>query len=97
MYVAYFMYPAFLFRPSILYFQCINELIFDLSKFKGCGEKKKKNVNSKLEFRKGRKHCGYQHFSPFPTMFLKTFLYRVVRSQVCVVRATRSARIRMHL
>ena len=42
---------------------------------------------------KGRKHCGKRRkwwlpaFSPFPTMFLKAFLYRVVESLDCVLKS----------
>ena len=32
-------------------------------------------------------NAGYQHFLPFPTMFSKGFLYRVVESQDCVVKS----------
>ena len=31
-------------------------------------------------------NAGYQHFSPFPTMFSKAFLSRGVKSQNCVVK-----------
>ena len=31
-------------------------------------------------------NAGYQHFSPFPTMFSKGFFFRVVKSWDCVVK-----------
>ena len=42
---------------------------------------------------KGEKHCEKRRkcwlpaFSPFPTMFSKGFLYRVVKSRDCVVKS----------
>ena len=31
-------------------------------------------------------NAGYQHFSPFPTMFSKALFFRVVKSWDCVVK-----------
>ena len=53
------------------------------------------NVTEKLKIVLGRveKHCGKRRkcwspaFSPFPTMFSKGFLYRVVKSRDCVVKS----------
>ena len=30
---------------------------------------------------------GYDHFSPFPTMLSKGFLYRIVKSLDCLVKS----------
>ena len=70
-----------------------NEKILDLSKLKAFADNKL-NVSGKLEFvfGKGRKHCGERRkcwspaFFPFPTMFSKDFLYRVIKSLDCVVK-----------
>ena len=33
-------------------------------------------------------NAGYQHFSPYPTLFSKSLFVRVVKSQGCVVRSS---------
>ena len=71
-----------------------NDKILDWSKVKAFADDKR-NVIEKLKFvfGKGRKHCGKRRkcwlpaFSPFPTMFSKGFLYRVVRSRDYVVES----------
>ena len=52
------------------------------------------NLNEKLKIsEKGRKHCGKSRkgwlpaFSPFPTMFLKAFSFRVIESRDHVVKS----------
>ena len=52
------------------------------------------NVNKNLKLAFGRienivgkgENAGYQHFSPFPTMFSKDFFLSVVKSRDCVVK-----------
>ena len=58
-----------------------------------CRCKNKCDSKIKICFGKGRKHCGKRRkcwlpaSSPFPTMFSKGFLYRVVKSCDCVVKS----------
>ena len=55
----------------------------------------KMNLTEKIKtcFGKGRKHCGKRRkcwlpaFSPFPTMFSKAFLFRIVKTGDCVVKS----------
>ena len=74
---------------------CINSLpndkISDWSKLKASADDKI-NVTEKLKFLlervenivgKGR-NCWLPAFSPFPTVFSKGFLYRVIQSRDCV-------------
>ena len=70
-----------------------NNKILDWSKLKALADDKI-NVSEKLKFcvGKGRKHCGKRRkcwlpaFSPFPTMFLKSFFFKVVKSRDLVVK-----------
>ena len=70
-----------------------NDKMLDLSKLKPFADDNL-NVNKKKEicFEKRRKHCGKRRkcwlpaFSPFPTMFSKGFLLRVVYSRECVIK-----------
>ena len=49
------------------------------------------SVFAKVENIVGKgENAGYQHFSPFPTMFSKAFYFRIVNARDCVVRATRN-------
>ena len=69
-----------------------NNKILTLTILKGFADDKI-NVTQKLKFVLGRvenivgkgENAGNQ-FSPFPTLFSKGFLYRVVKSQDCVVK-----------
>ena len=58
--------------------------VLEESKLKAENMCLKKFVFGRIEdiVRKGE-NAGYQHFSPFPTMFTKGFLYRVVKSRDC--------------
>ena len=55
-------------------------------------QKNKCYLKREIHFGIGRKHCGKRRkcwlpaFSPFPTMFLKGFVVRVVKSRDCVVK-----------
>ena len=56
--------------------------------------RRQNKFDSKVElcFRKSRKHCGKRRkcwlpaFSPFPTMFSKALVPRVIKSRDCVVK-----------
>ena len=52
-----------------------------------CRRQNKCNPKTKICFEKSRKHCGLPEFSLFPTMFLKTFCLRVIKSQGCAVKS----------
>ena len=39
-----------------------------------------------------RRIAGNQHFSPFPTMFLKGFVFKVVKSRDCVERVKQTTK-----
>ena len=64
-----------------------NDQILDLSEFKAFADDNL-NVYQKLKFALGKvenivvkgENAGYQHFSPFPTMFSKDLFFRVVKS-----------------
>ena len=88
---------------GLLFFLGLNPLpnnqILDLSKLKEFADNKI-NMTQKLKFALGRvKNIvgkGYQHFSPFPTMFFfspfptmfsKGYFVRVVDRQDCVVKS----------
>ena len=69
-----------------------NDKFLDWSKLKAFVDEKI-NATQKWNFLggNGRKHCGKRGkcwlpaFSPFPTMFSKAFIFRVVKSLDCVV------------
>ena len=71
-----------------------NDKILDWSKLKAFADEKN-NCDRKIEisFGKRKKHCGKRRkcwlpaFYPFPTMFSKGFLYRVIKRQDCVVNS----------
>ena len=70
-----------------------NNKILDPSKFKAFADDKERCYPKiKICFGKTRKHCGKRRkcwlpvFSPCPTMFLKGFFHRVIKSQDCVVK-----------
>ena len=71
-----------------------NDKVFDQFKFKELADDKI-NENKKIEicFGNGRKHfrkrrkCWLSTFSPFPTMFSKASLLRVIKSWDCVVKS----------
>ena len=78
--------------------RCEQFLLFPQSFQKACFPGASKGVivwESKIEicFGKGRNHpgkrskCWLPAFSPFPTMFLEGFKYRVVTSRDCVVKS----------
>ena len=69
-----------------------NDKILDQSKLKAFADDKICYRKMEIWFGKGRKHCGKRRkcwlpaFSPFPTMFSKGFLYRVIKTCDCVVK-----------
>ena len=73
-----------------------NNKFLDWSRLRAFADKKI-NVTQKFNFVFRRvenfvgkeENAGYQHFSPFFTMFSKTFIFRVVKSQDYVVKSLR--------
>ena len=71
-----------------------NDKILDMFKLKALADDKIK-VTKKTDicFGKGKKQCGKRRncwlpaFSPFPTLFLKGYFLRVVKSRDCVVKS----------
>ena len=71
-----------------------NDIFLGLLVLKPCADDKR-NVTEKLKFvvrtveknivGKGE-NAGYQHFSPFHTLFSKGLFFRVAKSQDCVVK-----------
>ena len=57
-----------------------------------CSRQMTFNSHIEICFWKSRKHCGERRkcwlpaFSPFPTMFSKALVYRVIKTQDCVVK-----------
>ena len=70
-----------------------NDKILDWSKLEVFADDKT-NVTEKLKFllervenTGKRRKCWLPAFSPFPTMFSKGYLYRVIKSQDCGVKS----------
>ena len=71
-----------------------NDKFLDLSELKAFADEKV-NMSKKFQFMVGRvenivgkgENASYQHFSPFPTMILKGFFLKNVKSRDCVVKS----------
>ena len=68
--------------------------ILDLTKLKAFADVKLKVARMMISHFDGvenivvkGENAGYQHFSPFPTLFSKAFILRVVKSRDCVVKS----------
>ena len=80
--------------PKLCHHLTLYQTMFclDLSKLNALADGKNKS-NIEICFGNGRKHCRKRRkcwlpaFSPFPTMFSKDYLLRVVKSQDCVVKS----------
>ena len=67
--------------------------ILDCSKLKASTDDNKCDSKFEVCYGMSRKHCGKRRkcwlpaFPPFPSMFLKAFYNRVVKSRDCVVKS----------